>query len=49
MSLIDNEYADYWHTLLGHEAIRLTDHGLVPHGGWSRITEFLAFSKSLLL
>lgn len=28
MSLIDNEYADYWHTLLGHEAIRLTDHGL---------------------
>jgi len=23
--------------------------GLVPHGGWSRITEFLAFSKSLLL
>lgn len=28
MSLIDNGYADYWRTLLGHEAIRLTDHGL---------------------
>ena len=28
MSLIDNGYADYWRTLLGHEAIGLTDHGL---------------------
>lgn len=28
MSLIDNGYTDYWRTLLGHEAIRLTDHGL---------------------
>lgn len=28
MSLIDNGYADYWRTLLGYEAIRLTDHGL---------------------
>ena len=28
MSLIDNGYADYWRTLLGHADIRLTDHGL---------------------
>lgn len=26
--LIDGGYADHWRTLLGHEAIRLTDHGL---------------------
>lgn len=26
--LIDGGYADHWRTLLGYEAIRLTDHGL---------------------